>query len=74
MTVGKQQQLKVFGVGKSGTRVELANDLRFTTNQPSVLSINEAGMVKANQTGNAVVTVKYGSFLQSTMQIKVSQK
>lgn len=74
MTAGKQQQLKVFGVGKSGTRVELANDLRFTTNQPSVLSINETGMVKANQTGTAVVTVKYGSFLQSTMQIKVSQK
>ncbi|MCM3290860.1 family 10 glycosylhydrolase [Paenibacillus sp. MER 180] len=74
MTAGKQQQLKVFGVGKSGNRVELTNDLRFTSNQPSVLSINEAGTVKANLSGTAVVTAKYGSFLQSTMQIKVSQK
>ncbi|WP_260612133.1 hypothetical protein [Paenibacillus popilliae] len=54
--------------------MELTNDLRFTSNQPSVLSINEAGMVKANKSGTAVVIVKYGSFLQSTMQIKVSQK
>lgn len=74
MTAGKQQQLKVYGVGKSGNRVELTSDIRFTSNQPSVLSINEVGMAKANKSGNAVVTVKYGSFLQGVLQIKVSQK
>lgn len=71
MVIGQQQQLKVYGIAKNGGRFELTSDLRFSSSSSSILSVGEDGLIKAKQSGTATITVKYGSFLQGTLQIQV---
>ncbi|MCY9761984.1 family 10 glycosylhydrolase [Paenibacillus alvei] len=74
MVVGQQQQIKVYGIAKNGDRFEMTSDLRFTSSSSSIMSVGEDGRVNAKQPGTATITVKYGRFLQGTLQIHVLMK